>query len=256
MGYQGTPSQALLQTAVTGQVNTNALLSSGAIAASMQAQHPVGSLGGSMAGSMDASGTMLLGSGLPGDLPYGSLPRGSHIVSPPSLGALTNNTLSGVQLETSMQPPQEHNITFTTNPLTMPKQRQLGLPCNNSSSGSSQEQQQQQQQQPGSSEQYHGQAPSPGLSQGMLQGMDAAKLRFLTHSPAISFGSMGGFGDVAGGHGGSAAGAGVPGLESYLDLMQGDMGPADMLLGGKGSRGSNLVDGMDFDSGMLKELFS
>lgn len=262
MGYQGAPPQALLQGAVTGQVNTNALLSSGAIAATMQ--QPAGSLGGSMAGSLGTTGPMLMGSSLPGDLPYNSMPQDSHMISPPSLGALTNNTLASVQLEGSLQAPQEqHNITYTANPHTMPKQRQLGLLRNGSVSSSmqqqpedqSQQQQQQhqrQQQQP-SSEQYHGQAPSPGLSMGMLTGLDAAKLRFQTHSPAISFGSIG-FPDMAGGPGGHAAGG--PGLESYLDLMQADMAAADMVLGGKGSSGSHVVDGMDFDATMLKELFS
>jgi hypothetical protein len=263
MGYQGAPPQALLQGAVTGQVNTNALLSSGAITATMQAQQPVGSLGAAMAGSLGTTGPMLMGSSLPGDLPYSSTPHDTQMISPPSLGALTNNTLASVHLESSLQAPQEqHNITYTANALTMPKQRQLGLPRNGSVSSSMQQQQQQhggqsqqqgQQQQQPSSEQYHGQAPSPGLSMGILSGLDAAKLRFQTHSPAISFGSIG-FPDMAGGPGGPAAGG--PGLESYLDLMQGDLGTADMVLGGKGSSGSHVVDGMDFDATMLKELFS
>jgi hypothetical protein len=118
-------------------------------------------------------------------------------------------------------------------PVTMPQQRHLGLPRNDSVSSTAQAQAQ-------------FQFPLEVLSLGDAEG---ARLRLQAPLPALSLGSLGGaFPDLPPGGGppgaGAAAAAALDGLLG--GLLPGELGPGDLSLGGKAG------DDMDFDTAMLR----
>ncbi len=188
--------------------------------------------GGSLGGSLGAGAGHghALGGGQCGD---------ARMASPPSLGALTDNTLASVRPDVlSAAQHGAAGLLFAGAPLTMPQQRHLGLPRNDSLGSST------------AAAQAAAQAPSPPFS---LGGVDGARLRLQAPSPGLSLGSLGGaFPDLPPGCPPGSAAAAAAALDGFLCGLPGELGPGELPLCGKVGGG----DTMDFDAAMLRELFS